>query len=515
MSRKMTLPSQLAVMIGGTFLATVALASGFTFLLRHSQSVSVQLNTDRGAIEQFTRAHTNALLDVQAGLDSMLQLRDPDEIEAAWETFKVSVEGIEKELSLDVVMATAQQVVGRDAQAIDLSAVGARFAEAKGAQAKAVELFLAGNTAGAQEVSVKQFGPAIRQTLSALDEVVGRLNQRLKDREAEEQGSARKLAMTANLSSAVGLIALLFFGYRMRLRMVRQLGQLSHRLDTVGLLISAHASTVAEVSNRVADGASTQAAALEETSAALTEMSGVADSASETSQSGLQIARQAREASEEGLREVAEMKTAMLEIQAGSGAINRIIKNIDEIAFQTNLLALNAAVEAARAGEAGMGFAVVADEVRALAQRSATAARETAVLISDSLAKTARGAQLSERVSSSLEAIAKRSVDVDELMGQLAASSREEAQGIAQLTTTAQSLDAVTQSNAAHAEEGAAVATELSNQSAVLLAAVAELHALVSGGARLDIGESESESEASSMTTNRGPVGRRETAHVG
>lgn len=61
---------------------------------------------------------------------------------------------------------------------------------------------------------------------------------------------------------------------------------------------------------------------------------------------------------------------------------------IDEIAFQTNILALNAAVEAARAGETGMGFAVVADEVRNLSQRCAGAAKDTAALIEESIAKS-------------------------------------------------------------------------------------------------------------------------------
>ena len=80
-----------------------------------------------------------------------------------------------------------------------------------------------------------------------------------------------------------------------------------------------------------------------------------------------------------------EMLGSMAEISEASQRVSRIIKTIDEIAFQTNILALNAAVEAARAGDAGMGFAVVAEEVRSLAQRSATAARDTAALIETSV----------------------------------------------------------------------------------------------------------------------------------
>jgi methyl-accepting chemotaxis protein len=90
-------------------------------------------------------------------------------------------------------------------------------------------------------------------------------------------------------------------------------------------------------------------------------------------------------------RSLTSMVYAMGGIKSQSDKISIVIKVIDEIAFQTNILALNAAVEAARAGEAGIGFAVVADEVRNLVQRSAQAARDTALLVEERSQKPTRG----------------------------------------------------------------------------------------------------------------------------
>ena len=173
------------------------------------------------------------------------------------------------------------------------------------------------------------------------------------------------------------------------------------------------------------------------------------------------------------------MADAMSTIKASSDDIAKIIKTIDEIAFQTNILALNAAVEAARAGEAGMGFAVVAEEVRALAQRSATAARETAAKNEDSVARSQQGAQISGEVARSFEKIQQQILNLDTLVAAIATASQEQAQGINQVTTAVSRMDQITQANAASAEETAAASQELNTQAAVLSEAVASLRSVI------------------------------------
>jgi methyl-accepting chemotaxis protein/methyl-accepting chemotaxis protein-1 (serine sensor receptor) len=170
---------------------------------------------------------------------------------------------------------------------------------------------------------------------------------------------------------------------------------------------------------------------------------------------------------------------AMSEIHSQSGKISKIIKAIDEIAFQTNILALNAAVEAARAGEAGMGFAVVADEVRNLAQRSAQAARDTAALIEESIAKSHDGKSKVDRVATAIRAIIGEAAKVKSLVDEMNAGSSRQGQGMEQIARAINQMEQVTQQTAANAQQGAAAATELTAQSGALKDIMARLTELV------------------------------------
>ena len=164
------------------------------------------------------------------------------------------------------------------------------------------------------------------------------------------------------------------------------------------------ASLVSSASHSLAEGATQQAASLEETSASTEEITSITRKNADHALQVAGLMQQSAEGAGGVNTSLDRMVEQMREIGNSSNKIARIIKVIDEIAFQTNILALNAAVEAARAGEAGLGFAVVADEVRNLAQRCAQAARDTAGLIEDSIATSRDGNARLDQMAESVRA---------------------------------------------------------------------------------------------------------------
>ncbi len=211
-----------------------------------------------------------------------------------------------------------------------------------------------------------------------------------------------------------------------------------------------------------------QAASLEQTAAALDQITATVQRSASGAKQAAVVANSTRADAQHSADVVREAVAAMGEIQQGSNEIGQILGVIDEIAFQTNLLALNAGVEAARAGEAGRGFAVVATEVRALAQRSATAAREIKTLIAASSAQVARGVKLVDETGLALASIASRVAEVDGLITEIAGSAHEQSTALSEVNAAINQMDQVTQQNAAMVEEATAAAGSLRSEAGQL-----------------------------------------------
>jgi methyl-accepting chemotaxis protein len=225
---------------------------------------------------------------------------------------------------------------------------------------------------------------------------------------------------------------------------------------------------VSATSQTLSQGATEQAASLEEISASINEMAKQVNDNAQGASEANGVANTQREAAVRGKQQIDDTVKAMAEINSSSQQISKIIKAIDDIAFQTNLLALNAAVEAARAGKHGKGFAVVADEVRNLAGRSAKAAKETAELIESSTGKAERGLQEAQRTEQSFIEILEGAGKVAEVVGSIAQASNAQAASINQITQGLSQVDTVVQQTTASAEETASAAHELASQSGEL-----------------------------------------------
>ncbi len=262
----------------------------------------------------------------------------------------------------------------------------------------------------------------------------------------------------------------------MTLRTISQLGLMFRWLidDVSGQVLN-----VQTASNEIAQGnndlsARTEQAAtnVQQTAASMTQMTATVKSNAETATQANQLSGSASDAAARGGQAVSEVVTTMNDITDSSKRIAEIIGVIDGIAFQTNILALNAAVEAARAGEQGRGFAVVAGEVRALAQRSASAAKEIKSLIGASVAKVESGSMLVDDAGQTMDEIVVQVKRVSDLIAEISSATIEQSSGITQVSQAVSDLDHITQQNAALVEQSAAASESLKQQAARLVDAV-------------------------------------------
>jgi methyl-accepting chemotaxis protein len=219
---------------------------------------------------------------------------------------------------------------------------------------------------------------------------------------------------------------------------------------------------LSKIAEDLSTRSASQAATLEQTSAALEEIDKSVHETATAARDVSELVESARHRAATSGAIVADAIAAMGQIETSATQINRITGVIEDIAFQTNLLALNAGVEAARAGEAGRGFAVVASEVRALAQRSSEAAREIKTLISASNDHVVTGSGLVEKAGDALKGIVEQVEHVSERMSGMTGAVTEQSSSITEINSSVAHLDQMTQQNATMAEQTSSASTDLS-----------------------------------------------------
>jgi len=339
-----------------------------------------------------------------------------------------------------------------------------------------------------------EYFPLRQKQMGQVEALLSEVQQATSDRSSHEIASLDSTKGLVFWFAGSGLVLCALAGvwaWRTTASVTTQIEESVEALTTGMSQVSSAAGQVAGSAQSLSQGSTQQAASLEETSASMEEMASMTRRNAENSHEAATSMAETERLVGDANSALGEMVASMVAIKDSSDKVSKIIKTIDEIAFQTNILALNAAVEAARAGEAGMGFAVVADEVRSLAQRSAQAARDTAALIEESIARANQGHQRVTQVSGSIEAITASAGRVKGLVDAVSAASREQSQGIEQVTQAITQMEKVTQNTAATAEESAAASEQLSAQAESSMSVVSRLAGLV--GSHENLGRRASE----------------------
>ncbi|MEG2513173.1 MAG: methyl-accepting chemotaxis protein [Acetivibrio sp.] len=245
-------------------------------------------------------------------------------------------------------------------------------------------------------------------------------------------------------------------------KIVVSLNDAMKEIDRNAEKVAMGSDELAHASQALAEGATDQASSVEELTATITDMSekirGNAEHAGEAKRIVMDMTKDIKNSN----AYMEQMSKAMARIKDSSNEIANIMKSIEDIASQTNLLSLNAAIEAARAGDAGKGFAVVAEEVRNLAEQSASAAQNTAILIQNAINAVEEGTNLAAITAESLNVVVDHSTKIDGAVTEIANDSANQAEAAQQITEGVNEISIVIETNSATAEESAASSEELS-----------------------------------------------------
>jgi methyl-accepting chemotaxis protein len=255
------------------------------------------------------------------------------------------------------------------------------------------------------------------------------------------------------------------------LALIRMLGQLNEmfiNINNAALLVNSGSEQIAGGAQVLASGSEEQVASIQDLSGSVTTVWESLKNSAVQARDAADLAGNIQDKAATGSEQMRLMVEAVHEISKASQEISDVVKAIDDIAFQTNILALNAAVEAARAGSAGRGFAVVADEVRNLAGKSAEAAKESAVLIGNSMDRAREGVRIAEASSSAFQDIATGISASTRVTNEIAEDTDRQSAAAQKINIGLGQISALVQNNSATAQESAAASEELSGQSALL-----------------------------------------------
>ncbi len=346
---------------------------------------------------------------------------------------------------------------------------------------KIIPALAAEDKESAQEVFEGDYDVAYNGVMENSKEVVTHLRDSLEMMKEQKKAEVKKFTIYF-MAGALSILVIVLAAAGVTVeKIIREVRRVVVSLEENAQQIIGETKVTSHSSQSNADVSASMAAALEETSSSLEEITAMVRQ-NEMNASNTNIAmRQNQEIIGHANGDVAGMKESMSKIKNDSDKISLIINEIEGIAFQTNLLALNAAVEAARAGEAGAGFAVVADEVRNLAQRTAQAAKNTQELIEVAVHNVGDGLGTVDKVDGAMRVIAESTKKTGMLVEEITVASQQQSIGISQISTTITSMESSTQSLAASSEELAAASQSVEAQANSLYQHIHDLVRLVEG----------------------------------
>ena len=359
-----------------------------------------------------------------------------------------------------------------------------------------------------------------------IDKLVGAQRNEVKTTVAETADEVRSEIRLTVAIIGVGFLVSFFVGFLFARSLNGQLVRVSAKLSEGSTKVRAASVEIAQASDDLSSCTTEQAASVQETSASVEQLSAMVSRNSDNAEKSKDRAESSQQVACTGQDLVVEMLNAIREIDQSNTQImqaveesNRNIseitgviteignktKIINDIVFQTKLLSFNASVEAARAGEYGKGFAVVAEEIGNLAASSGTAAQEISKMLEASISranslaestkdkvnglvrngkdKVDKGQLTASECEKILKQIVGQASEVSSMVLEITAASKEQSQGIHEITKAMGQIDSTTQQNASASQAAALTSTRLAHEAEELEVLVGELEKVIHGAA--------------------------------